>query len=456
MAPGARGGDEEVLRTIYHETTHLYHLVATPYGYYYQMLKTFQTQQIVAMILLLRDEFGIRLRYPLVRLLASLGGHARYAPVEAALLRWYMGEMLVLLLEGKTDKALDLRERHEALGTRSLDSMMAEVDFHLAATSAGLGFPVPEQESGFGGAASDAAEKITTGLKALGDLDVGHVLESAATVAEMWVDDRDANPATLVEGRTGADRYYVLLRHAIDRLQPRSVGEFTWTYAALAELALFAPLLPQQRAFRKGGTSVWDVHPLARLFAGVRVARELRPVEEGSEYRRFQEEVCAELEWPAPSRLCADAVEHPPPDTIDPKTQLFYWSLQFRHDVVPYAFADLGVYHSRQDDLTRWFRTTFRHPILEFTDGHWVGTGSSPWFYVMQYIVHEYLRRVLLGSDLTIELPYRASGDELRSFAESAGDTLVEIGVGRPRLDLRPGSAHVGGSRQFISAPDGP
>jgi hypothetical protein len=154
---------------------------------------------------------------------------------------------------------------------------------------------------------------------------------------------------------------------------------------------------------------------------------------------------------------CApNAVEHPPPDTIDPKTQLFYWSLQFRHDVVPYAFADLGVYHSRQDDLTRWFRTTFRHPILEFTDGHWVGTGSSPWFYVMQYIVHEYLRRVLLGSDLTIELPYRASGDELRSFAESAGDTLVEIGVGRPRLDLRPGSAHVGGSRQFISAPDGP
>lgn len=447
MAPDARDGGDEALRTIYHETTHLYHLVATPYGYYYSMLKAFQTQQIVGMILLLRDDYGVRLRYPLRRLIDGLGEDARYAPVRAALLRWYIAELLVLVFEGKTDLSLNLRERHQVLSTRSLDSLLAEMDVHLAGMFAGLGFDVtPEQRTGFGGPASVPADKIAMGLKATGELDVGHVLESAATVAELWVDDPNADPAALVEGRTGADRYYVLLRYAIDRLQPRSVREFTWTYAALVELALFAPLLPQQRAFRDEGTSVMDFHPLARLFAGLRAAGELRPVEEGSDYRRFQVEVCDELGWPAPSRLCADAVDHPLPDPIDPKTQLFYWSLQFRHDVVPYAFADLGVYRSRQDNLTRWFRAHFRHPIVEFTDGHWIATGSSPWFYVVQHVVHEYLRRVLLGSDLAVELPYRASGDELRSFAESAADTLAEIGVGRPRLDLRPGTAHVGGS----------
>jgi hypothetical protein len=294
----------------------------------------------------------------------------------------------------------------------------------------------------------DAAEMITEAARLLEDIDVVDLLEGAATCSEFWIWDWHGDPSDVVpQGPTG--KYFYLLQSAIQRLRPSTVGEFVLTFSALAELALFGPILPQQSRFRNQKITILDLNPLHRFERGLAVATKLRPVTDlTDQYLRFTEEVCAALDWPTPRLLCEYAANHPPSHaTADPKAALFHRAMYLRA-ARPYAFADFTVWWATdREPGKQLFTKIFSHPLVEFTDGFRLHA-EEEWARncMTEHVVHQWLRSALLSTDTTVTVPYRAPPEHLADYAERAGDVLNALGVGRPRFRLRAGGAHVGGS----------
>lgn len=437
----------EVIKTMFHETTHLYQMISTPYGYYYYSLRDLQTNQVIALIKVLKDTYGIKIQFPLIDLIASLKPKENFRELWGILYLWYIAEIVLLYFEGDVDIYLKQRLHNPLLTQKSFTGFFAEIEFYLNKFYAVTGRNIeysghnlsPHQNT-------QKVEKLNIVLKATADTDVMALLESGAKISEYWGSQAQAFPdlPQLFPKSMEASqiKYYFLLNIAKNRLKATNISEFVLTYAALCELSLFGPILPHYSKFRDDQTAITGIHPLSRFMDASAAAAKIQPVRNlGSDYTRFVEEICTALKWPTPLKISQDTLTNFPYHPLDRLSELYYRAQQFR-TYRPSSFIDLSIWYTQHDSFTRNFIYYFVHPVIEFKDKLLFHKDKElVQYFVMRYVLTNYLRRLLLTNDLTVTLPYAAENDEITYFKGILASYLeIVVGINNPFISIRSGT----------------
>jgi hypothetical protein len=460
MQPSADPEFEQAWRTLYHETLHLYQLVATPYGVYHSHLADAQAAQVLAIIRELQN-LGLPVRLPLGAYVDSLPDDDRLLPVRGPLQGWRIVEVALLYLEGGGWALQRARRRlpgAELLLPEQLFNLCDEVLGLLVALRGGGGMP-----DGFYWLASEPARPLVPPSAPvdaaryrahLGDelmgLDALAVLEHTATAAEYWgrTDSRPARDVIHIGRRAP--------HHGLSALTLGYLGEFpvptfVRTILALGELALFGPLLPSQHSFRRPGMSALDVHPLPRFEAAVRVAAEQPPLRDG-DVGSYHESICERLGWPTPSSISMveRQAPEPPPANIPLR---YYWEAQRFRAQRSYSFVDLDVWRAPPAPVVQHFRSLYSHPVMEFRDRAWVHTNRQLVLdLLLRYALHKYLRRLVTSDDVTVSIPLRIADDLLPFLSDALRDVLGRAGLRNPRIRLEAVPPHAAGASLAAAA----
>lgn len=430
-------GPSEIIKTVVHETTHLYQMLTTPYGYYYYALRAFQCNQALALIRLLQNDYGVKVKYPLARQIVQLQPRAKYKNLVDNLYLWYLAELLILYFEGNVDAFLDLAVRHPVFRGWSPLQMFAEMERFLIRFFGTIGRPV-EEYAGPNLAFNDEAfqiEKMAIGMKAAGDLDMLALLESAAKVAEFWTEPPDG-PVDFekwlpVSMSAGQSKYYMLIHPVKGGIKAGNIREFVYTYAALCELALFAPLLPQHAALRPSkSTNIESLHPLLRMFKAAGVSGKLKPVSNlEQDYDRFMQELCGELQWLTPNEMNVRSMPKFRYVQEDRISSLYDTAQRYRH-AMPGIFTDHRILFTFDQPAARQFSSTFTPLVIELTDKTLFHKDKNLIdYFLVQYVTQSYLRKVLLSNDLSVRLPHRAGAEELEMY-RSVLATFLNLSAG--------------------------
>lgn len=409
----------ELLKTTLHETTHLYQILATPYGLYYSTLKLLQTDLIRRLTRLLPQKYKIQPLPPLTKSCGKIKSENNHE-IKHLLCGWAMAELMVLYLEGNYDGYYNLLN-NSLLGTTSIANYFDELEMFVTIFLNANGKPCEVIDSRLETSdTSPLSELQFLGLKALSYPDSRGILESWGKVAEYWIDQ----PRQLTEcpelfpHNIKADLvdYYMLLHEAKNAISAETVGDFILSYMALCEIALSPPLLPYYRSFRTNIT-IREMNPLQRmwdLFTAVRGITPIRNLER--DYVRFTEQVCSKLKWPTPIAIAREtlkSLKFPPGDRLFE----FYMKAQEFRVRIPHIFLDLGVWFLPERIYTREFHYYFSHPVIEFKDR--IGHHPDPnvfLFFTEQALINNYARRLFLSKDQSITFPYTASQAELDYF----------------------------------------
>jgi hypothetical protein len=447
---------EQAWRTLYHETLHLYQLIATPYGAYLSHLADAQAAQVLTVIRELRD-LDVPVRLPLGAYVDSLPRDDRLVAVRAALQAWRIIEVALLYLEGG-DGALRRAQRR----LPSVETLLPEQLFNLCdellrllsgpgvdgGTADGFYWPAHEPASPLvpPNSREDAARMRSHLAGKLMGLDAMAVLEHTAKVAEYW-GRSDRRRATDVIHSGRSVRYDALGVVTLHYLGELDVPVFVRTVLALGELALFAPLLPSQHAFRRPGLTALDMHPLPRFEAAARVAAEL-PRLRGGDVGSYHEAICERLGWPTPGWMSSLESQAPEPIPNANISLRLYWEAQrFRAEHI-YAFVDLDVWRAPAAPFVQRFRTLFSHPVMEFRgDRSWVHKNRELVFnLLLRYVLHKYLRRLVMTDDLTVSIPLRVAADLLPDLTDAMRVMLGDAGLRNPTVRLRTVPPHAAGA----------
>lgn len=425
----------EIIRTILHETTHLYQLTSTPYGFYYAALKQLQANQALAAIRALSDA-GVPIRVPLGAYVESLPRGAAVARAGEELLVWYLAEAMLLYLEGAFGTFL----RHFA--EDPLLQALTPARLFEALDGALRGSDVPEVPRLREPDATEQRREAMLIVAKNDGQDAVAVLESGATAAEYW----DARPPLPDFAARVHDVYsfrrFDLLYRAAGLLGWSSPRELVLSFAALCEVALCAPLPPHLASLRSEGMTLHDLHPLARFLTALFTAEHVQPVRDLHDYARFQEEVCTPHGWPTPVALSRAAAGHRPSERVAGAITDLYERAQAYRAEVPFAFADLDVWRSPAPAAQR-FTAAFVHPIIEFRDSCvYHRDKERVAVFVQSYLVQTYLRQLVLSGETTVRAPFPLAPDQAAFYRELIEVILARAGIGEPRIELVGGSAH--------------
>jgi len=434
----------EVMKTLFHETTHLYQFSSTPFGYYFYSLRAFQSNQIVAILRLLQES-GLKVKYPLVDFLSTLRPKEKYEQLWSVLYCWYLAEITYLYFAG--DREIFFRQQKlnpllekQFMFARFLEMEKLIRDYYCAT---GRRFKYTDHNLSIN-EANVQQEMATQVLKATGNLDVMSVLESWAKVSEYWespygssVDFNSLFPETMTNE---SSKYYFLLNLAKSRLKKLNLKEFVLTYSALAELALFSPILPQYAELRKErGLSFNDLHPFNRLFRGINAAAEIEPIRDlENDYPRFIEEVCARTGWPTTMEISQVTQKNFPHLEQELLGENYIKAQQLRNQM-PHAFIDMSVWFSPKTDVTAELTYYFTHPVIEFLDKTLLHHDKYIVIYfASQYLLNEYLRKLLLSSDISIPMPFKISKEFTERIHESLSYMITTTtGIKNPKIEFR-------------------
>jgi hypothetical protein len=421
----------EVIKTILHETTHLYQMLSTPYGYYYHLVRSFQSNQAVVLWRILQKKGTTK--HPLMTAIARCRPREAFPDLWFNLYLWYLAEIVLLYMEGNKDIYLRQRLNNPLFKGKPVVQCFAELEACLAALLAATGRNCDYVGHNLFIEGSRDEEMAMTALKATGDFDVLSILESWAKTSEFWNSEIEGSsyskylfPSPLSIEQS---RYYYLIEHAKPSIKTTDHRRFVWTYAALCELSLFGPILPQHSKLRSGKTTLAEIHPLSRFLSFLRTAAEIEPVRNlDSDYRRFIEEVCSAKAWPSPLAMNDGVAFHYPPQDL--RSDLYHRAQALRARV-PSAFIDLSCWYTPKNDFTKELTYYFVHPVMEFSDKvlfHKDKTVVA--FFITQYAVNAYLRKFLLSDDLTVTLPFRSNSAARELCQDVLAYYLAAVGIG--------------------------
>lgn len=442
----------EALKTAFHEIVHLYQMVGTSYGYYCQLLRDFQSNQVIAIVRGIRARYGTGPRIPIARQVVSLPTESAADDIRAALRAWYMAELMLLWFEGDSDAFASAAMRwFELFGFRPLSVIFEELNWWLTkfvTDSHRAALPEPEPGIWLANIPQDVRrnsvrENSSVMLKMSADLDGAAVLESAARAAQYWGQHGPVPPELMFGELIESEdiRYSFLLQLASERLPNRDVHSFALMYGIIADIALNTPILPHHTAVRAEGTQLTDLNPAWRMVTALQHAGELAPMRDLStaEYERFARELCDACSWDTPAELGRRVLRLAPNAEPDLTTQLYLYSLNLRR-THPQIFNDLSIWYVPKSQLTSKFTYYFSHPIMQFTDTVRLHNDTLlVSFFVQNYMLRSYLRRVLLSQDPTVTLPYAADDEEVSTWAGVLTELLTSIGFNRPRVSVRSG-----------------
>lgn len=423
------------IRTIRHETTHAYQTLATSYGYYFQLIKQFQTSRVLHILAGL-DALGADLAPPLVTQIARQhGDHWRQLRIE--LHAWYLAEVVLIHLEGEHDHWTRILLENRAFAGRTFPDLYVELEEMLVLWLKGLGHRVGVAP----GPPRDSSPAMDIHLRALTDNgSTAAILESAAHINEHWrVYPPDLE--TLRRQLPASTQYSSWIRWALAADFTDDPATFCLTFSALADLALNSALLPHQAGFRQPGYDANSVSPPHRMFLAVgNLARgDLPPIRElATDYVPFVQLVCDRLEWPLPWDMARFVLPSlPQTDQLDPLGQIFQFSQELRLHV-PHAFIDLDIW-SIDGPLAQKFRRSFVHPVIQFSDQVLHHQNRDlPAYAVLNHALGTYLRQLMIVGNQPVRLPIRASAEELTFYQSLVEQHLATtIGLLDPRITLQ-------------------
>jgi hypothetical protein len=443
-------GSSEAMKTGFHETVHVYQMTGTSYGYYCQLLRDFQVNQVILMVEAIRRDYRVGPRLPIARQVLGLPDEPAARSIRHLLRTWYLAESMLLWFEGDTDAfSAMMGNVGKVFYQHPLIAVFSELNWWLTGFVAETGraaLPEPDRHIFLPWSEPELAERESPYIawKMFADNDAAGVLESAARAAEYWGQGGPV-PATMLGGEAGVPvhliRYAALLREASQLLPTDDVHTFALTYGVVADVVLNAPLLPQHAPARSAETGLADLDPMSRMRTALRQAARIAPVRElsGPEYSRFAGELCDACGWQTPAmlgRLVLDAATDDPPDLI---TKLYRYAVEFRMRY-PHIFNDLSVLYGPKTPVSSEFTYYFSHPVIQFSDTVRLHNDQElVSFFVQNHMLRSHLRRVLLSQDPTVTLPYAADQEEVSAWTDLLAATLEDVGFIDPRLEVRPG-----------------
>lgn len=431
-------------KTLYHETTHLYQLLATSYGYYYEMLQDFQTLQVM---LILRDlkEKGLELRTPLRLLSAQLQDTTDVETISRATTKWLAAELLLAFLEGDAETFLRLEQKITHDTGYPTEILFPLIDYDLGNFLEISGRAQLEERPQPPESPADPIQNATLWMLKIthpaGDMSA--VLESAATAAEYWGEpgasfQRMAEFGTPLRHKMAP--YYSLIQDARQHMSRHSVHEFMLTYSVLCDIALNSPLLPHHRSLRNHAADLTYLHPFNRLTLAVQAAGELPPIRNfDADYQPFVQAITRKCKWPSMEDTWNSSARQATPggsDIIgghdgDVYTEAYARAAKLRI-AKPSIFSNLGVWRSINGTAEEIeLKSYFMHPVMQYRDGvvSHQDKGHARRF-IRCFLLRSYLRQLFISAKIpTIVLPYRADKDVLNDWRRDLLGSLTDLGL---------------------------
>ena len=439
----------DVTRAMFHELFHLYQTLATPYGYYYYCLRDLQGALASDAVRALQRIAPTKIRPPLIKLLRDAEIKREAQDVFQALAFCYNAELLLLFLQSEFEVYLKAHQSPilplQTVGFRFLANEKCLVPL-LQRAGRVFDYPGPQLTE-----TSAEKEGAILVMKLLGGVDVRHILESAANVAEYWnhevlpggkIDHVDWAAERVKSYRPGYrdEKYWHLVLEAKNRLRRiTNCNEFVYTYLAICDFALNSPLLPFHAGLRRGYSEVWQLAPTALFYRLLIAAGDLTPIRElETDYERFIGELAEATSIASPvelARLTVRGLKYAPHDGV---TQAFHYAQTVRAEA-PWAFLDHRLWiGDPPNDIIAGLRAIFIHPVMQYKDKTLYHKNKDiVVFYTARFILNTYFRKLLFSGDMVINLPFRTTPSYLKSLHEEARSALHATGVEGPDFSLR-------------------
>ena len=429
------------LRAYVHELTHYVQSTTTPFGVFLHYCRQLQTADTIELVRALINA-GLKVERPLLR----------RAPVEfdgpvginahGAVARWIGTELLAAFLGQNVEKFAHYAEaltsnsaKFTLLGQMTVFGRLQGGIAHFIETqNAGLhsmgllpwdqgDFDVDAINAdgdGFGSDYSRSLERSAVALELLGGNPWGtrSILESAAMAAE-WAESGHTLESLREIAKDWSDPETADYRRCLERgfevIQTDDVHQFCFTYVALSELALQAPLLPQHARLRNGSLDPRQLFPSLRFQFLLSAASDVAPLRGLADVGRYHTDLCAALGWVHPMQIQAIA-QKAPANIGDRRVQRYLWAQQERAQR-QHAFINL----LQQDcDLTvegEAFRARYIFPVIEYADKTlYMKDKDTLWWLTTQHLLTYTMRQVMLGKTLTVPCPYRGDPSEAETL----------------------------------------
>jgi len=434
------------IKTWLHETLHLCQTLGTPYGYYHYSLRRLQTNEILAIMHLLRKHgLSHRISFPMIEQIQSLN-RLKYPDIMLHLWYWFACEVILLYLDGSFDELSRIyssRVRSTGNPARLPISILFSVVEQLLA-----GF-LANHQALIGYSESKKPEKANfnddlrmLALKSAG-LDVINILESWARVSEEWIDtivvkDKPSVRATVCATVSRLmEQYHLLPKLKGDYLNYRNSREFILAYSAVCDLCLCGPILPQHAKLRPPN-GIRSISPIFRFLDAMTVARKLPPlVSLPDQYGSFVQELCGTLGWPTPSKIAHRTVATMAADVPEQGAKLFRRAQELRTNI-PWILLDMDLWN-REDQIGTEFTAIFTPSVVEFRDRTLYHSDRTTMdHFLVTYTMNKFLRSYLVSKEPpVVHLPFRTQPHQLKFYAELvAGHILNATGTHFPVIAL--------------------
>jgi len=439
------------LKTYFHELTHFVQSTTTPYGlflHYCRQLQTADTVQIVRTLI----AAGAEVRRPLLTGAPfNLPGPAG-TTVRGGLERWVNTEVLVAFL------AQD-REAYAAyVGNLTQDGAR----FHLVSPietfrrlQGGIAHSIVVENTGrsrLGGLPWDNGNFDVAAINAEGDAPLTpdeqaiergmvaiellgnpwgteSILESMAKVSE-WAHSGQSLDALRAYASDTAHPEFAMYRNCLLRgleaIPTDELPQFAYSFTALCEIALQAPLLPQHAALRAGKLDPRELFPPFRFQALLGPAEKARPLLGLWDVGRYTIDLCRPLGWIDPIKVIRVALESPAL-VADRRAQRYIWAQSERAQML-HAFTNIVERSFDQGPNGEQFRARYAPPVLEYSNKTlFMGDKDALWWLTTQTILTRAMRQVVLGTTLTVPCPYRGPPAEADALTADLQQTLQTL-----------------------------
>ena len=443
----------EELRTYVHELTHFVQSTTTPYGLFLHYCREVQTADTIVILRAL-IKAGEPIRRPLLDaapldLKGELG-----ATIRGGLNRWASVELLVAYLAQDGPAYQHYLQR--------LVDRPAEIDITPPMTTfrriqGGIAHVIATENAGRQAAGMEpwdngnfdvnainaegeemdndrarALERMTMALEAFGNpWGTESILESAATAAE-WAESGSDLNALRAYAADASDpdlaAYKQCLERGLEAIQTDNLQQFAFTFIAMCELALHAPVLPHHATLRKGSLDPAELFPPLRFQMLLGEVGKIRPLEDLADVSRFYLDLCAALHW-VPLQMVSVALSGP--QTVsDHRTQRYIWAQGERARRM-HAFTNL-LRRMVPGQNVEQFQDRYAFPVIEYSDKTlYMRDKDALWWLSMQHLLTKTMRQVVLGKTLTVTSPYRGAPEEAKALTSGLQEMLQNL-FGRP------------------------
>jgi hypothetical protein len=423
----------EPLKTVVHETMHLLHATTTPFGLFVYRIRGLQTLLVADAIRAARSQ-GQAVTFPLQKTFRALPA-AIAREVEWRMRVWYGIELLVLVMMGEIDVWSTHIVNNPYLRGVTIAELFAHVQYYLSQAASVRGPQPgslesvarnePEMEDVDGNDVGIEGAVLAFDMLA-GGANTLAIIETAGTVSEYAGSSQLALEAfkAHIQGTRWVHSTVPKswLTDALHYLPASTLPEFILSHLALCEVALFAPVLPEHRALRKGGVRSSEILPFVRWQHALHAAANIPPLKSLRDYDRYTRQVCEAARLTPPQAIVvATASGHEAPP-LDPREQS-YWKAQRIRAQAPGAFLDaLGMLGRLPMDLD--------FPVIKYTDRTlFLKDKMRLHQLVMVYLTQAVTRRMLLRPDLVVTMPYPPTPEE-STFYTTELRTVLEQALG--------------------------